>query len=227
MKIFGMNFMEKFHKPHRNRCSRQFSFDSLNSQLEDRNLLSVAQLPLHRKATTVEASQYHQGNRSSQINPGRWRWLTNTYWYVPQYGLKAIEYNSSTGSLSSLQDQTVYHITGYRDGYFWGETVARYGNGSPSSASVVGSVTPQGRVLLTFNNGDEITTGYGVMIRQNGRWAMENQMFTGSSKVQIGHWAYMVQTRPGTRSWRSLPFVNQSVPEFLSNYNLPSPTPNF
>ena len=60
-----------------------------------------------------------------------------------------------------------------------------------------------------------MTEGYGTMVKKNGQWTMENQMFTGSSDTQIGHWAYMVQTRPGMASWESLPSVNVSVPTFF------------
>ncbi|MDX2035255.1 MAG: hypothetical protein SFX72_01290 [Isosphaeraceae bacterium] len=43
-------------------------------------------------------------------------------------------------------------------------------------------------------------------------------MFTpGGSSAQVGHWAYMVQTRPGRPGWNSLPVAGVWVPEFLSN----------
>jgi hypothetical protein len=49
-----------------------------------------------------------------------------------------------------------------------------------------------------------------------GTLQMEKQMFTAPSEtLQIGHWAYMVQTRPGMASWKSLPSVGESVPAFL------------
>ncbi len=147
--------------------------------------------------------------------PTRWAWLQDTYWYVPQANVSAILFDASSGSLLPVSDQTVYHISGYRNGYFWGETVAQLGSGSPSSSSLVGSVTPQGRVLLHFTSGSNVTEGYGEMTRKGRQWTMENQMFTGSSSGQIGHWAYMVQTRPGMRSWNSLPSVGVSVPQFL------------
>jgi hypothetical protein len=152
----------------------------------------------------------------------KWSWLANTYWYVPTTNLAAVLYNSSTGRLSPVSDQTVFHITGYREGYFWGDTVTQLGSSSPSSSSMLGSVTPQGKVLLTFtqtstNGSLSITDGYGVMQRKHGQWTMENQMFTAPTEtLQIGHWAYTVQTRPGKPSWNSLPGAGVSVPTFLS-----------
>jgi hypothetical protein len=86
-------------------------------------------------------------------------------------------------------------------------------------------VTPEGKVLLHFTSGSNTTEGFGLMTRKGGRWTMENQMFSGSSTNQIGHWAYMAQTRPGMRSWHSLPSAGVSVPRFLSNYSEPTPTP--
>jgi hypothetical protein len=151
----------------------------------------------------------------------RWSWLANTSWYVPTANLPAVLYNSATGSQTIVSDQTVFHITGYVDGYFWGDTVTQLGSSAAVSSTLLGSVTPQGKVLLTFtqtssSSSPSITNGFGTMQRKLGKWTMENQMFTSPAEtVQIGHWAYMVQTRPGLPSWTSLPPSGESVPEFL------------
>ena len=152
----------------------------------------------------------------------RWSWLANSYWYVPAANLPAVLYNNSTGTLQGVSDQTVFHITGYSRGYFWGETVTQLGSSNPSTSSMLASVTPEGRVVLTFtqtstNSSPSITEGFGQMQRKLGQWTMENQMFTSPVQtLQIGHWAYMVQTRPGMASWNKLPSVGESVPEFLN-----------
>jgi hypothetical protein len=151
----------------------------------------------------------------------RWSWLANTYWYVPAPNLPAVLYNSTTGSQTIVSDQTVFHIEDYVDGYFWGDTVTQLGSSPAVSSALLGSVTPQGKVLLTFtqtssSSSPSITNGFGTMERKLGKWMMENQMFT-SETVQIGHWAYMVQTRPGLPSWISLPSSGESVPEFLDS----------
>jgi hypothetical protein len=194
--------------------------------LEGRVLLSTlpAARMMMRPTAEVRAATSH---RSELPGPtaSRWAWLTNTYWYVPNPNLSAVVFDPSTGALASVQDQTVYHISGYRNGYFWGETVTQLGQSAPTSSALVGSVTPQGRLLLSFTSSGNSITGYGVMTRKAGGWTMENQMFSITSDAQVGHWAYMVQTRPGMRSWASLPAVNVSVPTFLSNYNASVPTP--
>jgi hypothetical protein len=181
---------------------------------------------MSHQAAEISALSHHGESRIPSPTPARWSWLANTYWYVPKQNLSAVIYDSSSGALVPVLDQTVYHISGYRNGYFWGETVAQFGNGTPSSAALVGTVTPQGRVLLSFHSSDTVVTGYGQMTRKWGGWTMENQMFTQSSSgSQIGHWAHMVQTRPGMKSWASLPSVGVSVPTFMSHYSAPTPTP--
>jgi hypothetical protein len=168
----------------------------------------------------IEAARPMMGSPASPTVK-RWSWLAGTYWYVPTSNLAAVLYGSTTGTLAPVSDQTVFQITGYRDGYFWGKTVTQLGSGSPSCSSMVGSVTPQGRVLLTFTQtgggtSPSITEGFGTMRKRRGQWTMENQMFTSpSATLQIGHWAYMVQTHPGLPSWDSLPAAGISVPAFL------------
>lgn len=142
---------------------------------------------------------------SAAVTPtaNRWSWLANTYWYVPTANLAAVLYDSETGRVQSVSDQTVFHITGFGGGYFWGDSVTQLGSNPASTSSMLGSVTPQGKVLLTFtttstSSSPSITEGYGTMVRKYGQWTMENQMFTSPSEtLQIGHWAYMLQSRPG------------------------------
>jgi hypothetical protein len=87
---------------------------------------------------------------------------------------------------------------------------------------MVGSVTPQAKVLLTFmttssNSRPSVTNGYGTMVDKFGQWTMENQMFTSPDEtLQIGHWAYMLRTCPGMPSRNSLPAADLSVRAFSS-----------
>ena len=192
--------------------------------LESRKLLSGAS---HHPVLPPTAHVANlQQNRAPGPTPRRWAWLEDTYWYVPRRNLPATIFNPGTGALVPVRDQTVYHVSGYRNGYFWGETVSQLGVSTPSSSALVGSVTPQGRVLLSFSSSSIVTQGYGEMTRKQGKWTMENQMFTGSSDAQIGHWAYMMQTKPGMKSWKSLPLVKTSVPTFLSHYSAPAQRPS-
>ena len=161
----------------------------------------------------------------------RWSWFAGTYWYVPPQNLPATVFNSQSNTIQPVSDQTVFQITGYRSGYFWGKTVTQIGTSSPSGTSMVGSVTPEGRVLLTFTTTSQgssptVTEGFGQMRRKFGHWTMENQMFTSpGSSVQLGHWAYMLTTRPGRPSWNSLPGVGVSVPTFLGEVSSSAPRP--
>lgn len=191
--------------------------------LEGRRLPSSLHAPpvSHHGATALVGHV-----RTPRPTADRWSWMSNTYWYVPTPNLAAVIYQPGSGALATVNDQTVFHVTGYRRGYFWGETVTQLGPAAPTSSALVGSVTPQGRVLLSFTSTTgSTTTGYGVMTRSPRGWTMENQMFTGASSGGIGHWAYMVQTRPGAAGWRSLPSAGVSVPAFLANYTGPRPTP--
>jgi hypothetical protein len=191
--------------------------------LEGRAMMSAtaASAPRMHAAHVVEVTTAD----APRATPRRWAWLADTYWYVPKPNLPAIIYDPGSGTLIPIRDQTVYHISGYRTGYFWGETVSQFGQSAPSSSALIGSVTPQGRVLLSFSSSSEVTQGYGSMTKKRGQWAMENQMFSGSASGRVGHWAYMVQTRPGMKSWKTLPLAKVSVPTFLGHYSGPVPKP--
>lgn len=150
-----------------------------------------------------------------------WSWINGTTWYVPKSGLPAYLYSPTQNRLVPIQDQTVYTITGYRNGYFWGTTAAQIDENDITCKSLVGSVTPEGSIYLTFTDyphvdGSTTTIGLGNMVQKAGQWTMANQMSTGSSSAQVGHWAYMVQSKPGDASWASLPGVDTSVPDFTA-----------
>jgi hypothetical protein len=80
--------------------------------------------------------------------------------------------------VQAVSDQTVFHITGYGDGSFWGDAVTQLGSSSPSNSTMLGSATPEGKVLLTFtttsaNSSPSIADGYGTMVRKYGQWTMQ------------------------------------------------------
>lgn len=191
----------------------------------------ASQTPVPSVVAEVNHPSPRSMSHAASPTAKRWSWLANTYWYVPTRNLPATLFNSTTGTLAAVSDQTVFHITGYRNGYFWGKVVTQLGSSSASSSSLVGSVTPEGRVLLAFtqtssSSSPSVTEGYGQMQRKRGQWTMENQMFTSPvEQLQIGHWAYMMQTHPGLPSWNSLPSAGVSVPTFLSEGNSPGPIP--
>ena len=155
------------------------------------------------------------------VTSDKWSWLAGTYWYVPTKNLPAYSYSPITNTVTKVSDQTMFHITHYANGYFSGNVVGQLDSNSPDCLSLVGSVTPEGKVYLTFNSlpfspTSSPTIGLGAMVRKGASWTMENQMSSGPTESQVGHWAYMELTRPGLPSWSSLPGVSVSVQQFLS-----------
>lgn len=166
-------------------------------------------------------------------SPVDWSWLADTYWYVPVESLPALRLDESENTLSWVVDQTVWHVTGYREGYFWGtcvtllrdagEELPERGPGSkPRSFTMLGSITPEGRVHLTLlsSQSGSATIGIGQTVRHGQGWSFEMQMSTGD-RNRTAHWAYMMQTRPGEPSWHSLPGFGISVPEMLEGMEPP------
>jgi hypothetical protein len=169
-------------------------------------------------------------------DPKDFGWLEGTYWYVPAADVPAIQYDAAHNTLAWIVDQTVWHITGYRTGYFWGvcavlthdageEVPARGRGAQPRGLALLGSITPEGNVHLTFVPGAALTSrsatiGTGRAVEHQGEIALEMQMSTGTREC-TAHWAYMRQTRPGDPSWAALPGVGLSVPEMLDGLEPP------
>ncbi len=155
-----------------------------------------------------------------KLTAARWQWLEDTYWYVPDSNLLAYVYDVEANQMSRITDQTVYNITDYDSGYFWGKTAVKLESFPDTMClSLVGSITPEGQVFLTFTSIDPVpgaapTQGIGQMRfkLKFGGWTMENQMSSGPIQLQVSHWAYMVQGQPGD----SLPAVGISIEDFLA-----------
>lgn len=167
----------------------------------------------------------------ARVDPGApdWSWLENTYWYVPRRYLPALQLDPDTNTLAWAVDQTVWHITGYRTGYFWGVSatmlrqagdVASGGSGAqPVCFRMLGSITPEGRVHVTFVPGASAssrsaTIGIGAATRHDDGWRLTMQMSSGNN-VLTAHWAEMTQVRPGDPSWERLPGIDVPVPKML------------
>lgn len=167
----------------------------------------------------------------------QWRWLADTYWYVLPADLPAPQFDPDDNALSWLVDQTVWHISGYANGYFWGVTAAlmyEAGESVPqrgprsriSQLTLLGTVVPSGRVQITFlSNGRRSNSviGFGQMVKLGPAWAFEMQMSTERGDARVLHWANMVQTRPGEPSWEQLPGLPYSVPDMLEGAEYPQP----
>jgi hypothetical protein len=156
-----------------------------------------------------------------------WKWLVGTYWIVPPGNLSAPLFSSDREEPVWFSDQTVWQITGAANGYFWGNTAALVrppGTGEdavPAAQRLMASVTPEGRVHITFvpvdSDGDTAEViGIGNMRWRDGQWMAEMQMSTPfGASGQLLHWAYMVQCTPEDAAWQQLPGTDQSLPEFL------------
>lgn len=155
-----------------------------------------------------------------------WNFLKGTYWYVPFKSLLAMQMSPTDGTVTQMIDQTVWQITNYENGYFWGNCAALLyekdttPTAVPSSFRIMGSITPQGKVLIAFMPINQLgalleTTGFGAMREQEKSWVFEMQMASGTSNV-VTHWAFMEETQPNDVSWKQLPGTNYSVPNFLA-----------
>lgn len=174
----------------------------------------------------------------SNLSHSEWSWLEDTYWYVLPENLPALQFDPDNHTLSWAVDQTVWHITGYRNGYFWGvaatliqQNEGQTGKDSAGSAPVcftmLGTITPEGRVHLTFipceaSSSRAATIGIGCAIKFRNNWSLEMQMSSGNDE-RTAHWAYMSRVQPGDPSWESLPGVGISVPEILKGCEPPQP----
>lgn len=165
---------------------------------------------------------------SPEVKPQRWRWLGEdggTYWYVPNGGLPAVEWDTSDPkNYSPIIDQTVWHIDHYANGYISGTVVAQLGVNPVQCQYLIGSVTPSGAVYITFNSltdppigSPALTTGIGKMVLRQNNWTFNMQMASGPASSQVTHWAYMLQCTPDQKCWTDLPGIQQSLPDFLAN----------
>ncbi|MBI3231243.1 MAG: hypothetical protein HYZ45_14090, partial [Burkholderiales bacterium] len=147
----------------------------------------------------------------------------------------SLQFNTSDDQLVWQGDQTVWHLTGYQNGYFWGAcAAAMFAEGDLNSDTpptiqqnrIVGTVTAEGHVLINFVSGsrlrESVIVGYGNMVQGDGQWAFQMQMSTGMAGRQVLHWANMQQTRPGEASFLKLPGVQYSVPEILKGASYPT-----
>jgi hypothetical protein len=156
-----------------------------------------------------------------------WSFLNNSYWYVPTPNLLAVLSTTEGGGIVALiTDQTVFYIETYQSGYFWGTvatelTIAGEASG-PNCFFMVGSVTPQGSVNLSFTptgSSGTPTTGIGTMRFIAEQWTMENQMSTSGGQGTVSHWAYMTQCKAGQPCNQSLPGTSLTISQLLSTCN--------
>jgi hypothetical protein len=152
----------------------------------------------------------------------RWKWFKDTYWIVPQNGIYSVAHVKEKGKFVVIRGQTVFHITDYFNGYWTGAVVVKLSRALvPACQYVLGQVTPEGKVFMTMYDaadGSIVNYPVGTMVEKKGEWTMVNQMTNETDGGDtLSHWAYMVQTEPGDRTWNRLPFAHQSVPDFMAS----------
>lgn len=136
------------------------------------------------------------------------KFFTNSVWIVPKSTLLA--YLMVDGIAKPVKDQTVWVVNGYKDGYIFGQSFTALDKAPFSTDIFYGSITPEGKVLLTFQ-GNSTNTGIGTFNHQ--RFTM--QINAGS----LTHWSYMKNVVPSDCDYQKLPGVGISIPEFISLFN--------
>ena len=150
-----------------------------------------------------------------------WAWFKGTYWIVPPNGIYSTYQIARDNSFVVTRGQTVFSITDYFNGYFTGAVVVKITDTQATSCQfVLGQVTPEGQVFMTMYNAHTgAVNNYptGTMVLEAGQWTMVNEMTSPAQGGTLSHWAYMIQSQPGDGFYEHLPFVNESIPEFLSS----------
>jgi len=148
--------------------------------------------------------------------------FNNSTWIVPPQTLLAYLYNN--GTITAASDQTVWVISSYNQGYFSGVSYTSIDNNTLSKKYLIGSVTSDGKVFITFYSGTSTSTdlvsGIGVLnVKSSGQCSFTMQMNSGQNGVSgLTHWSYMIPANPGDVYYNNLPGTNMSVPQFLAQF---------
>jgi len=146
----------------------------------------------------------------------------NSTWIVPPQTLLAYLYNN--GSITQASDQTVWVISSYNQGYFSGQSYTAINNSILSQKYLIGSVTSEGKVYITFYSGTSTSTdlvsGLGdLTVKSSGQCSFTMQMNSGQNGVSgLTHWSYMIPVNPGDAYYNNLPGTQMSVPQFLAQF---------
>lgn len=151
--------------------------------------------------------------------------LNNTTWIVPPSTLLAYEYSPT--SYTPVTDQTVWIIDKYDQGYFFGNSYTAIIDSSNSitysQKKMLGTITPEGAVYITFIptgaiSSTDLVNGIGTFFIPLTGCQFVMQMNAGSTTNGLSHWSYMISIDENSPYFYNLPGVNQSLPDFLSNF---------
>jgi hypothetical protein len=184
-------------------------------------LAIIATLNLNAQEGQTENTPENAGREGS---PGAG--LKDTYWYVPTAYLPALLAITSGPTIVTVEDQTVWHILRYSEGYISGVSATNIGHGW-SYMLMVGSMAPDGTVKISFsplgvaNPNDPttelITIGDGTFYGKSAHPAFFMQMTSGTASASVTHWAMMLPITPRDPEWQSLPgYPATGVPDLGS-----------
>lgn len=148
--------------------------------------------------------------------------FNNSTWVVPPQTLLAYLYDNAT--VTPASDQTVWVFSNYNQGYFSGQSYTAIDNSILSQRYLIGSVTSEGKVFITFYSGTSTSTdlisGIGTLnVKSSGQCTFTMQMNSGQNGVSgLIHWSYMISVNPGDVYYNNLPGTNMSVPQFLAQF---------
>ena len=160
-------------------------------------------------------------NASNVVDPYQYC-FTNSSWVVPPQTLLAYLYDN--GTVTPAIDQTVWVINTYDRGYFAGQSYTAINNAILSQKYLIGSVTSEGQVFMTFYSGTststDLITGLGnLKVKSSGQCLFTMQMNSGQNGVSgLTHWSYMIPVHPGDVFYNNLPGTNMSVPQFIAQF---------
>ncbi|WP_454784664.1 hypothetical protein [Legionella sp. WA2024007413] len=146
----------------------------------------------------------------------------NSTWIVPPQTLLAYLYDNA--NFTPVSDQTVWVISSYNHGYFTGQSYTSLSNSVLSQRYLIGSVTSEGKVYITFYSGTssrtDLVTGIGDLhVKSSGQCSFIMQMNSGQNGVSgLIHWSYMIPVKPGDVFYNNLPGTHMSVPQFLAQF---------
>lgn len=172
---------------------------------------------------TLLSDEFRQNAKGLKDSEKFGKYIENTTWIVPPSTLLAYEYIN--GASVKVSDQTVWVITKFDQGYFFGNSYTGL-NGSPSATkAIVGSITPFGDVYISFfpvtgnYQNTDVVTGIGKFTKHKGKPYFVMQMNTGENGLQgLAHWSYMISVKPDDYFYQHLPSMNMSVPEFIAQF---------
>ncbi len=173
------------------------------------------------QAASSEGSHTHHFTKLSQKSFKKYKTLLeNSTWIVPPNTLLSFRYDSQ--KVTPVSDQTVWVITHFEEGYFFGQSYAAIDTVPLSHTQFVGSITPAGQVYITFYpttsalTSLDVITGIGKFVKIGKNYQFVMQMNTSQEDTSgLSHWSYMISVKPKDYLYQHLPSLNISVPQFL------------